>query len=139
MTGRPRAVRPPGRQRPGGGALVAALVLVALNLRPAIASVPPVLPDIQHDLGLSGTGAGVLTALPVLCLGLFAPAAAWLAGRFGVDRVVAWALVVLGAGTLARALGGAAVLFAATFLAGIGLAVGGALLPGIVKAHFPAD
>jgi CP family cyanate transporter-like MFS transporter len=115
------------------------LVLVALNLRPAIASVPPVLPDIQHDLGLSGTGAGVLTALPVLCLGLFAPAAAWLASRFGVDRVVAWALVVLGAGTLARALGGAAVLFAATFLAGIGLAVGGALLPGIVKAHFPAD
>jgi CP family cyanate transporter-like MFS transporter len=115
------------------------LVLVALNLRPAIASVPPVLPDIQHDLGLSGTGAGVLTALPVLCLGLFAPAAAWLAGRFGVARVVAWALVVLGAGTLARALGGAAVLFAATFLAGIGLAVGGALLPGIVKAHFPAD
>jgi CP family cyanate transporter-like MFS transporter len=115
------------------------LVLVALNLRPAIASVPPVLPDIQHDLGLSGTGAGVLTALPVLCLGLFAPAAAWLAGRFGVDRVVAWALVVLGAGTLVRALGGAAVLFAATFLAGIGLAVGGALLPGIVKAHFPAD
>jgi CP family cyanate transporter-like MFS transporter len=115
------------------------LVLVALNLRPAIASVPPVLPDIQHDLGLSGTGAGALTALPVLCLGLFAPAAAWLAGRFGVDRAVAWALVVLGAGTLARALGGAAVLFAATFLAGIGLAVGGALLPGIVKAHFPAD
>jgi MFS transporter, CP family, cyanate transporter len=131
-------VRPPGQQ-PGGGVLVAALVLVALNLRPAIASVPPVLPDIQRDLGLSGTGAGVLTALPVLCLGLFAPAAAWLAGRFGVDRVVAWALIVLGAGTLARAVGGAAGLFAATFLAGIGLAVGGALLPGIVKAHFPAD
>ena len=139
MTGRPRALRPPGRQRPGGGALVLALVLVALNLRPAIASVPPVLPDIQRDLGLSGTAAGALTALPVVCLGLFAPVAARLAARFGVDRVVAWALVVLGAGTLARAVGGAAGLFAATFLAGIGLAVGGALLPGIVKAHFAAD
>jgi CP family cyanate transporter-like MFS transporter len=115
------------------------LVLVALNLRPAIASVPPVLPDIQRDLRLSGAAAGALTALPVVCLGLFAPVAARLAGRFGVDRVVAWALVVLGAGTLARAVGGAAGLFAATFLAGIGLAVGGALLPGIVKAHFAAD
>ena len=125
--------------RPGGGALVAALVLVALNLRPAIASVPPVLPDIQRDLGLSGTAAGVLTALPVVCLGLFAPAAARLAGRFGVDRAVAGALVVLGAGTLARAAGGVAGLYAATFLAGAGLAVGGALLPGIVKAHFPGD
>jgi CP family cyanate transporter-like MFS transporter len=136
---RPPAVRPPGLRRPGGGALVLALILVALNLRPAIASVPPVLPDIQRDLGLSGTAAGALTALPVVCLGLFAPVAARLAARFGVDRVVAWALVVLGAGTLARAVGGAAGLFAATFLAGIGLAVGGALLPGIVKAHFAAD
>jgi CP family cyanate transporter-like MFS transporter len=127
-------------------------VLVALNLRPAIASVPPVLPDIQRDLGLSGTAAGLLTALPVVCLGLFAPAAARLAGRFGVDRVVAGALVVLGAGTLARAVGGGsgglmpgspalriAGLFAATFLAGAGLAVGGALLPGIVKAHVAED
>jgi len=139
VRGRPHAVRPPGRRQPGGGALVAALVLVALNLRPAIASVPPVLPDIQRDLRLSGTAAGALTALPVVCLGLFAPVAARLAGRFGVDRVVAWALVVLGAGTLARAVGGAAGLFAATFVAGIGLAVGGALLPGIVKAHFAAD
>jgi MFS transporter, CP family, cyanate transporter len=118
---------------------VFALILVALNLRPAIASVPPVLPDIQRDLHLSGTAAGALTALPVVCLGLFAPVAARLAARFGVGRVVAWALVVLGAGTLARAVGGAAGLFAATFLAGIGLAVGGALLPGIVKAHFAAD
>ena len=139
MRGRPHAVRPPGPRQPGGGALVLALVLVALNLRPAIASVPPVLPDIQRDLGLSGTAAGALTALPVVCLGLFAPVAARLAGRFGVDRVVAWALVVLGAGTLARAVGGAAGLFAATFVAGIGLAVGGALLPGIVKANFAAD
>jgi MFS transporter, CP family, cyanate transporter len=118
---------------------VLALILVALNLRPAIASVPPVLPDIQRDLQLSGTAAGALTALPVVCLGLFAPVAARLAARFGVDRVVAWALVVLGAGTLARAVGGAVGLFAATFLAGIGLAVGGALLPGIVKAHVAAD
>jgi CP family cyanate transporter-like MFS transporter len=139
VRGRPHAVQPPGPRQPGGGALVLALVLVALNLRPAIASVPPVLPDIQRDLGLSGTAAGALTALPVVCLGLFAPLAARLAGRFGVDRVVAWALVVLGAGTLARAVGGAAGLFAATFIAGIGLAVGGALLPGIVKAHFAAD
>ena len=134
-----RTVRPPGPRQPGGGALVLALALVALNLRPAIASVPPVLPDIQRDLRLSGAAAGALTALPVVCLGLFAPVAARLAGRFGVGRVVAWALVVLGAGTLARAVGGAAGLFAATFLAGIGLAVGGALLPGIVKAHFAAD
>jgi MFS transporter, CP family, cyanate transporter len=139
VRGGPDTARPPGRRGPGGGALAAVLVLVALNLRPAIASVPPVLPDIQRDLGLSGTAAGVLTALPVVCLGVFAPVAARLAARFGVGRVVAASLVVLGAGTLARAAGGAAWLFAATLVAGAGLAVGGALLPGIVKAHFPED
>jgi CP family cyanate transporter-like MFS transporter len=139
VRGGPDTARPPGRRRPGGGTLAAALVLVALNLRPAIASVPPVLPDIQRDLGLSGTAAGVLTALPVVCLGVFAPVAARLAARFGVGRVVAASLVVLGAGTLARAAGGAAWLYAATLVAGAGLAVGGALLPGIVKAHFPED
>jgi len=92
-------------RQPGGGTLIAALVMVALNLRPAIASVPPVLPDIQRDLGLSGTAAGALTALPVVCLGLFAPLAARLADRFGVDRAVAWALVVLGARSAERRVG----------------------------------
>jgi hypothetical protein len=61
--------------------LVAGLVLVALNLRPALTSVSPVLADIRATLGLSATGAGLLTTLPVLCLGLFAPLAGWLARR----------------------------------------------------------
>jgi MFS transporter, CP family, cyanate transporter len=136
---RPTAAGHPGEARPTGGARqVAVLVLVACNLRPPIASVPPVLSDVQRDLGLSATVAGLLTALPVLCMGLFAPLAARLAGRLGVERVVAAALAVLGAGTLARAVGGGpAPLYLATFLAGVGIAVAGALLPGIVKAGFP--
>jgi CP family cyanate transporter-like MFS transporter len=112
--------------------------LVALNLRPAIAAVPPVLEVIRADLGLSATGAGMLTALPVVCMGVFAPVGAAMAGRVGREPAVAWALVLVAAGTLVRGLAASEVLlFGGTLVAGIGIAMGGALLPGVVKSWFP--
>ncbi len=42
----------------GGGSSLVAVLLVALNLRGAIAAVSPVLPQIRADLGLSATAAG---------------------------------------------------------------------------------
>jgi MFS transporter, CP family, cyanate transporter len=137
---------PDGRltARPGpagvraGWGLLTVVVAVALNLRPAITAVPPVLDAIQADLGLSATGAGLLTALPVVCMGLFAPVGAALGRRVGREAAVACALVLVGAGCLVRGLGPARVpLYAGTLLAGIGIALGGALLPGVVKAWFP--
>jgi CP family cyanate transporter-like MFS transporter len=123
---------------PGWPQLVV-LVAVALNLRPTLASVPPVLDTIQADLGLSATGAGLLTALPVVCMGVFAPVGAALARRVGREAAVAWALALVAAGTLVRGLDAAALtLYGGTLVAGIGIALGGALLPGVVKAWFPA-
>ena len=119
-------------------ALLAALLLVAANLRPAIASVPPLLGLLQADLGLSGAAAGLLTTLPVLCLSLFAPVAARLAGRLGPERALSAALGLVAAGILVRGAAPAQPpLFAGTVLAGAGIAIGGALLPGVVKAYFP--
>jgi CP family cyanate transporter-like MFS transporter len=115
------------------------LVAVALNLRPTLASVPPVLDTIQADLGLSATGAGFLTALPVICMGVFAPVGAVLSRRVGREVAVACALALVAAGTLVRGLEGSALtLYGGTLVAGIGIALGGALLPGVVKAWFPA-
>ena len=132
-SGRPRLA---GARAPWRPLLV--VVAVALNLRPAIAAVPPVLDAIQSDLGLSATGAGLLTALPVVCMGLFAPAGAALGRRVGLEAAVAWALALVACGTLARGLVAAALpLYGGTLVAGIGIAMGGALLPGVVKAWFP--
>jgi CP family cyanate transporter-like MFS transporter len=112
---------------------------VALNLRPANTAVPPVLGTIQSALGLSAAGAGLLTALPVVCMGVFAPAGAALGRRVGREAAVSCALVLVAAGTLARGLGASVVpLYAGTLVAGIGIAMGGALLPGVVKAWFPS-
>ena len=76
MTASRPSTRPPPASAPPGWGVLAVVVGVALNLRPAIAAVPPVLEAIQRDLGLSATAAGLLTALPVVCMGAFAPAGA---------------------------------------------------------------
>jgi CP family cyanate transporter-like MFS transporter len=113
-----------------------AIVLVAANLRPAVVGVAPLLSEIQASEGLSGAGAGVLTALPVLCFGLLAPAAPRLARRFGIERALLGALVVLCAGFLVRTGSSVAALFAGTALVGAGIAIGNVLLPGLVKRDF---
>lgn len=116
--------------------LMLGLVLVALNLRPALSSVAPVLAQVQQALGLSGTAAGLLTTLPVLCLGLFAPLAPRLAQRFDAERTVFAVLFVLAAGTALRGVFGSVGLFAGALLAGASIGVIGVLLPGIVKREF---
>ncbi|NMZ40678.1 CynX/NimT family MFS transporter [Pseudomonas proteolytica] len=116
--------------------LLLGLVLVALNLRPALSSMAPLLNDVSESLGLSAARAGLLTTLPVLCLGLFAPLAPFLARRFGAERVVLGILLTLAAGIILRSSLGAVGLFAGSLLAGASIGIIGVLLPGIVKRDF---
>jgi CP family cyanate transporter-like MFS transporter len=112
------------------------IVLVAANLRPAVVAVSPLLEEIRAVERLSGTAAGVLTALPVLCFGLLAPAAPRLAARFGIERTLLGALVVLCLGFAVRIVDATAALFAGTILVGGAIAVGNVLLPGLIKRDF---
>ncbi|MGW8464883.1 CynX/NimT family MFS transporter [Pseudomonas sp. CLCA07] len=117
--------------------LLLGLILVALNLRPALSSMAPMLSEISKTLGLSAAQAGLLTTLPVLCLGLFAPLAPVLARRFGAERVVLGILLTLAGGIILRSSFGEIGLFAGSVLAGASIGVIGVLLPGIVKRDFP--
>lgn len=116
--------------------LLFGLVLVALNLRPALSSMAPLLSDVSKSLGLSAAKAGLLTTLPVLCLGLFAPLAPILARRFGSERVVLGILLTLACGILLRSSFGEIGLFAGSLLSGASIGIIGVLLPGIVKRDF---
>ncbi len=116
--------------------LLLGLVLVALNLRPALSSLSPLLSEVSASLGLSAARAGLLTTLPVLCLGLFAPLAPILARRFGAERVVLGILLMLAGGILLRSSFGEVGLFAGSLLAGASIGIIGVLLPGIVKRDF---
>lgn len=113
------------------------LVLIAANLRPVFSSVSVLLPEIIEATGMSATGAGILTTLPVVCLGLFAPFAPRLAQRFGAERVLLFVLIVLTLGTAIRGIGSSASLYIGAILAGAAIATGNVLLPGVVKRDFP--
>jgi CP family cyanate transporter-like MFS transporter len=117
--------------------LALSVVVVAVNLRPAVAGVGPVLPEVRAGLPLSGAGAAVLTTLPVLCFGLLATVAPRMARRFGIEPVLVGVMAALAAGALVRVLDGPPLLFAATVVAGGAIAIGNVLIPPLVKRDFP--
>jgi MFS transporter, CP family, cyanate transporter len=117
--------------------LAGGVVLVAINLRPAAASIGPVLDRIQSHGGLSAGWAGALTTLPVLCFGLLAPLAPPLARRLGIHTTIAVAMWALLAGILFRLIPGAGFLFVGTAIAGAAIATANVLVPVIVRRDFP--
>ncbi len=117
--------------------LLAGIVLVGLNLRPALASVGPLVPDMRQATGLSDTALGALTTLPLLAFGFVSLLASAMSRRMGVERAVAIALVLLTAGTALRAAPSIAALYLGTGLLGIGIALGNVLLPALAKRDFP--
>lgn len=127
--------------RPGGGSatLAAAIVLAAINLRPAISSIGPLLDPLRAELGLTNSAAALLTTIPALCMGVFAPFAPGLAARFGRDRVIAASLAAVGLATAARAVAPTGdILLGLTLLVGSAIGLVSALMGAFVKAHFPA-
>ncbi|WP_315923537.1 CynX/NimT family MFS transporter [Mesorhizobium sp. SP-1A] len=115
----------------------ASLVLIAFNLRPLFSSLSVLLPEVTRATGLSTVGASLLTTLPVVCLGVFAPFAPRLAQRFGAERTLLGALLLLAIGMGLRGIESVPLLFAATLAAGAAIAVSNVLLPGVVKRDFP--
>jgi CP family cyanate transporter-like MFS transporter len=119
------------------GWAVAAVLLIGFNLRPSITTVALFLADIKRDLGISVFAISVLTMLPVICLGAFAPLAPLLARRFGLERVLLASLVGITIGSLLRSMG-VAPLYLGTALIGGCLCFLGVLTPALVKRDFPA-
>jgi CP family cyanate transporter-like MFS transporter len=115
----------------------AIFVLVALCIRPLLASIAPLLHEIARDTGLSRGGANFLTTLPVLCLGLFAPAGPWLVRRVGAQIAVIALLLLLAASALLRSFMIADIILLSALTAGAANGMLGALLPGLVKKDFP--
>jgi CP family cyanate transporter-like MFS transporter len=114
------------------------VVLAGFNLRIAVVTVPPVIDEIERDLGLSSAAAGLLTTVPVLCFGLLAPAVPPLTRRFGAERVLLAALVPIAVGLLVRGAEFVPILFLGTIFAGAGIAIGNVVVPVVVRGHFGA-
>ncbi|MBY4865532.1 MFS transporter [Burkholderia sp. Bp9017] len=116
---------------------LAAIVLVGLNLRPALAAIGPLLDMIQRATGIGDGAASLLTTIPILLMGLGALSARRLQHATGISGGVWLGVALIGFACVSR-IGArhAWLLLASACCAGIGIAMVQALLPGFVKAHF---
>jgi CP family cyanate transporter-like MFS transporter len=116
-----------------------ALFLATLALRPQIVSIGPLAADIARDLNVSHAFVGLLTTVPILCMGIFAPLGPAIARGFGARRALAVSLTALALIGVARAIVPSVPAILATTL-GIGIATGaaGALPQVLAKLHAPA-
>ncbi len=121
----------------GAALLTAGIIILALNMRVAITSLPPLFPELHGALHLSAAGQSVLAAIPVLCFGLFSGLGAPLSRRFGEERVLGSALVLLAAGLLLRGAAPSVLLLPGTVVAGAAIALLNVLLPSLVKRRRP--
>ena len=116
--------------------LIAGILCIAFNLRPALAGVGPLIGDIQEATGLSNTMLGLLTTLPLMAFGVFSTVTPLLTRRFGIGSTMFGALLLLVTGIVIRSLGGIFMLYLGTLLFGIAIAFGNVLLPSLTKRHF---
>lgn len=125
-------------RRAGTALAIAGLLLLGLNLRPALAAIGPLLDLIQPATGLSSTGASLLTVLPIVAMGVFSMAGGPLRRLLGERGGIALGVALVALACLLRAapLGGMAMLGTA-LLAGIGIALVQALLPATIKRRHP--
>ncbi|GJF30897.1 MFS transporter [Kitasatospora sp. NE20-6] len=128
----------PARPRLLGWLLAAAVALAAVNLRPVVTSLGPLLDDVRADLGMSAGVAGLLTAVPPLCFAVFGLAAPGLARRIGPIAAIAAGTGAVTVGVAARAFaGGTAAFLLLTAVALAGVALANVLLPVVIKRYFP--
>ena len=119
------------------GALLTALLLVALTLRGPLVAPAPVIDQVAATLGLTSSAAGLLTGLGVLCFATLTPLAALALGRAGTTRMLALALLAILGGTLLRSFGGVPGAFVGTVVVGAAITVGNVGVPVVVARDFP--
>ncbi len=119
--------------------LIAGILCIAINLRPALAGVGPLIADIRNATGLSNGMLGLLTTLPVIAFGVVSTFTPLFTRRYGIGGTLLGAMLLLALGLLIRSIGWVPVLFFGTLMCGIAIALGNVLLPGITKRNFESN
>ena len=122
------------RETSGRMLFPAAILLVGINLRPALASVGPLLDAIQRDTGLGDIGASLLTTFPVLLMGICLLGTAWLRGWMGERAGIASGVLLILLACLGRWVWPQeAALVLTAIVGGVGIAIVQALMPGAIR------
>lgn len=114
------------------------VVLLALNLRPILTSIGPLLEPMRTSTGLGYQQAALLTALPVLCMGLMPLLHPWLRRWLSEHGGMLMGLAAIAVACLWRLqLDTVWALIASAVVAGLGVAVVQGMMPGLVNRWFP--
>lgn len=118
------------------GFFLLVILLTAANLRAPITAVGPVLENIRSAFGLSAAAAGFFNFIPLMMFATLAPVAAALGNRYGLERSLWAALLLVTLGSLVRWLPDEAALWTGTFMLSAGIAAANVLLPPLIKRDF---
>ena len=116
--------------------LIVGILFIAATLRVTFTGIAPLLDAIRAEYQLTTAQTGLLTTLPLLAFGLVSPLAAGVARRFGIERSLLLAMVIICLGIGLRSLPSTAWLYLGTALIGCGIALGNVRLPGLIKRDF---
>ena len=117
---------------------MAGIILVVLNLRPAITSLSPIYDQIGISFPLTATALGILGMLPPLAFAFFGALTPRIIPKYGLERSILFALALICGGQVVRSFSNDVWLFGITegiSLAGMG--IGNVLLPPLIKSYFP--
>lgn len=117
--------------------LILGIIFLAFNLRPAITAVGPLIATIQKSLGINNLEAGLLTTIPLIAFAVLSPLVAKFSRRWGNEKTLFGALVMLAGGIFIRYPEKLSLLYAGTLIIGSGIAVMNVLLPSVIKSDFP--
>jgi MFS transporter, CP family, cyanate transporter len=117
---------------------LALLWLIGVALRLAILAVPPAIPALREEFGLTGTEIGALSGAPIVIFAVASLAGSRLVARIGVIAAVTTGLLLTALGSAARSLAFDTIsLFAATVVMGMGVAVAQPAMPALVGRWLP--
>ena len=117
--------------------LLISVILIATCLRGPITGVGPLVKTLCEELSLSSFAAGMLTTLPMLAFAVVSLITGTIARKIGAGRTMLISLIVLFIGLLVRSFLGTVGLFVGTVIVGLGIGVNNVLLPAVIKARFP--
>lgn len=117
---------------------LAGIVVVAFNLRTAVASLSPILAELERDVPLAPAVIGFLGMLPPLCYAVFGIVTPLVAKRLGLEVTLIGSILALTIGLAGRGFANDPLaLVAASALTFAAIGVGNVLLPPLVKRYFP--
>ena len=118
--------------------LLLSVICVAATLRAPITAVGPLIASMRASMPFSSGVLGLLTTIPLVMFAVVSPFVRKLSDTLGAGKTLLYSVCVIALGIALRSYAGLAGLFAGTVLLGVGIAIGNVLVPGVIKARFPA-